>query len=123
EWRNQLGGPEFKPDWLPEATRQLARTLGGAIDAAADANPVNLVALAMLSTRRMALDETTLARTLDTFTGLLSDVPYSDDTTLPALDGAEQIRHVESMGMIGRQSDALGEILFLDDSQAVLMTW
>ncbi|WP_193074009.1 glycerol-3-phosphate 1-O-acyltransferase PlsB [Pseudomonas sp. FME51] len=123
EWRNQLGEPEFKPDWLPEATRQLARTLGGAINAAADANPVNLVALAMLSTRRMALDETTLARTLDTFTGLLNDVPYSDDTTLPALDGAAQIRHVESMGMIGRQSDALGEILFLDDAQAVLMTW
>ncbi|SDR79939.1 glycerol-3-phosphate acyltransferase [Halopseudomonas litoralis] len=123
EWRSQLGEPEFKPDWLPEATRQLARTLGGAINAAADANPVNLVALAMLSTRRMALDEATLARILDTFTGLLNDVPYSEDTTLPGLSGAGQIGHVESMGMIGRQSDALGEILFLDDSQAVLMTW
>ncbi|WP_185266359.1 glycerol-3-phosphate 1-O-acyltransferase PlsB [Halopseudomonas xiamenensis] len=123
DWRNQLGAPEFKPDWLPETTRQLARTLGASINAAADANPVNLVALVMLSTRRLALDEATLARTLDTFSGLLSDVPYSANVTLPGISGAEQIRHVEAMGMIDRQSDALGEILYLDESQAVLMTW
>ncbi|CEA01123.1 glycerol-3-phosphate acyltransferase [Pseudomonas saudimassiliensis] len=122
-WRDQRGGPEYRPDWLPEATHQLARTLGGAINAAADANPVNLVALVMLSTRRLALDEATLARTLDCFTGLLRDVPYSANVTLSALGGMDQIRHVEAMGMIGRQSDALGEILFLDEPQAVLMTW
>ena len=123
DWRSQLGAPEFKPDWLPETTQQLARTLGASINAAADANPVNLVALVMLSTRRLALDEATLARTLDTFTGLLTDVPYSANVTLPAISGAEQIRHVEAMGMIDRQSDALGEILYLDEPQAVLMTW
>ena len=123
DWREQRGAPEFRPEWLPEATRQLARGLGAAINAAADANPVNLVALAMLSTRRLALDEATLARTLDSFTTLLRSVPYSDNVTLSALSGAEQIRHVESMGMIGRQSDALGEILYLDEPQAVLMTW
>ncbi|TKA92135.1 glycerol-3-phosphate 1-O-acyltransferase PlsB [Halopseudomonas bauzanensis] len=123
DWRDQHNAPEYKPDWLPDVTNQLARTLGGAINAAADANPVNLVALAMLSTRRLALDEATLSRTLDTFTGLLGDVPYSANVTLPTLAGAEQISHVEAMGMIGRQSDALGEILFLDEPQAVLMTW
>lgn len=123
DWRNQLDAPEFKPDWLPETTRQLARTLGASINAAADSNPVNLVALVMLSTRRLALDEATLARTLDTFSGLLADVPYSANVTLPGISGAEQIRHVEAMGMIDRQSDALGEILYLDEPQAVLMTW
>src|SRR5690606_25464955 len=102
DWRLQRGEPEFRPDWLPEVTNRLARTLGGSINAAADANPVNLVALAMLSTRRLALDEATLARTLDTFTGLLGDVPYSANVTLPTLAGAEQIRHVEAMGVIGR---------------------
>ena len=123
DWRNERGAPEFKPDWLPATTRQLASTLGAAINAAADANPVNLIALVMLSTRRLALDEATLARTLDSFTELLRKVPYSDNVTLSPLSGAAQIRHVESMGMIGRQSDALGEILYLDEPQAVLMTW
>ncbi|MFA5676846.1 MAG: glycerol-3-phosphate 1-O-acyltransferase PlsB [Pseudomonas sp.] len=123
DWRSQKNEPEYKPDWLPGATRHLARRLGAAINAAADANPVNLMALAMLSTRRLALDEATLARTLDTFTELLRRAPYSDNVTLSPLTGAEQIKHVESMGMIGRQSDALGEILYLDEPQAVLMTW
>src|SRR5690606_7860484 len=45
------------------------------------------------------------------------------NVTLSPLGGMDQIRHVEAMGMIGRQSDALGEILFLDEPQAVLMTW
>src|SRR5690606_29271720 len=114
---------EFRPEWLPEVTNRLARTLGGSINAAADANPVNLVALVMLSTRRLALDEATLARTIDTFTRLLRDTPYSPNVTLAPGSGMEQIRHVESMGMIGRQSDALGEILYLDEPQAVLLTW
>ena len=122
-WRLQRGEPEYRPDWLPEVTNRLARTLGGSINAAADANPVNLVALVMLSTRRLALDEATLARTIDTFTRLLRDTPYSPNVTLAPGSGMEQIRHVESMGMIGRQSDALGEILYLDEPQAVLLTW
>lgn len=122
-WREQRAAPELRPDWLPDTTAQLARSLGASINAAADANPVNMVALVMLSTRRLALDETTLARTLDIFTQLLRDTPYSSNVTLPAQGGLEQIRHVESMGMIGRQSDALGEILYLDEPQAVLLTW
>ena len=123
DWREQRDAPDYRPDWLPEITSHLARTLGAAINAAADVNPVNMVALVMLSTRRLALDEATLARTLDTFTQLLRAAPYSANVTLSAMSGQEQIRHVESMGMMGRQSDALGEILYLDEPQAVLMTW
>lgn len=123
QWQQADHAPEFKPGWLPAATQQLANTLAASINAAADVNPVNLMALAMLSTRRLALDETTLQRTLDTFTALLREVPYSANVTLPTLSGAELISHVEGMGMIGRQSDSLGEILYLDEPQAVLMTW
>ena len=123
DWREQRDAPAFKPDWLPETTQQLARTLSASINAAADANPVNLVALVMLSTRRLALDEATLARTLDTFTQLLKETPYSPNVTLPQSSGLAQVQHVEALGMIGRQSDALGEILYLDEPQAVLMTW
>ena len=122
-WREQSGDEAAAAQWLPQAGRQLARTLGASINAAADANPVNLVALVMLSTRRLALDEATLIRALDSFTALLRSTPYSPDVTLTDKSGLEQVRHVESMEMIGRQSDALGEILYLDEPQAVLMTW
>ncbi|WP_304639344.1 glycerol-3-phosphate 1-O-acyltransferase PlsB [Pseudomonas sp.] len=122
-WRQSDHGPQFRPDWLNDATNQLGRTLARSINAAADANPVNLVALVMLSTPRLALDEPALVRVLDTYMGLLRRVPYSSSVTLPELDGQGLIRHVEDMDMIGRQSDALGEILYLDEPQAVLMTY
>lgn len=122
-WRQADHGPQFRPDWLNDVTHQLGRTLARSINAAADANPVNLVALAMLSTPRLALDEPALVRVLNTYMTLLRRVPYSNSVTLPELDGQGLIRHVEDMDMIGRQSDALGEILYLDEPQAVLMTY
>ncbi|UAW97698.1 glycerol-3-phosphate 1-O-acyltransferase PlsB [Halopseudomonas nanhaiensis] len=123
DWR-QVSDPEHsKPVWMTYATNELAQLLTRSINAAADVNPVNLVALAMLSTPRLALDEPALARVLDTYTTLLRRVPYSASVTLPELEGPALIRYVEDMGLIGRQSDALGEILFLDEPQAVLMTY
>ncbi len=122
-WRTMDHGPQFRPAWLNDTTDQLARNLARSINAAADANPVNLVALAMLSTSRLALDEPALVRVLDTYIALLRRVPYSTSMTLPELDGQALIHYVEKMDMIGRQSDALGEILYLDEPQAVLMTY
>lgn len=122
-WRQQSYEPDYRPAWLPDATDRLARTLASAINAACDVNPVNLIALSMLSTRRLALDEPALIRVLESYNTLLRRVPYSSSVTLPDMNGAQLIRYVESMGMIGRQSDALGEILYLDEPQAVLMTY
>ena len=123
DWRAVRDPERSRPAWLPQVTNDLAQLLTRSINAAADVNPVNLVALAMLSTPRLALDEPALARVLDTCTALLRRVPYSSSVTLPELDGRALIRYVEEMGLIGRQSDALGEILFLDEPQAVLMTY
>ncbi len=122
-WREPNQAEQDKPAWLPQATNDLAQLLARSINAAADVNPVNLVALAMLSTPRLALDEPALARVLESFTALLRRVPYSGCVTLPQLEGRALIGYVEQMGLIGRQSDALGEILFLDEPQAVLMTY
>lgn len=123
DWRSQTLAPEYRPAWLNATTNTLARKLTSGISAAADVNPVNMVALVMLSTARLALDETSLARALDRYKALLQAVPYSNGVTLPAIDGQAMIEHVESMQMIDRQSDALGEIMRLDEPQAVLMTY
>ena len=122
-WKRMDHGSEFRPDWLQGTTNQLARTLANSINAAADVNPVNLVSLVMLSTPRLALDESGLVRLLDAYLALLRRVPYSSSITLPEIGGQDIIRYVEAMELVGRQSDALGEILYLDEPQAVLMTY
>ncbi len=82
-WREQALGPQFRPAWLNETTTRLGETVARHLNEAAAINPVNLVALALLSTSRLALDERALVRVLDLYLTLLRQVPYSARTTLP----------------------------------------
>ncbi|MCY1515477.1 Glycerol-3-phosphate acyltransferase [compost metagenome] len=122
-WRQQPFAPEYRPDWLNETTNELGREVARRINDAAAINPVNLVALALLSTNRQALDEHALARVLDLYLGLLRQAPYSPDATLPEGDGQGLLEYVKSLGLLAEQKDALGRICYLDEQNAVLMTY
>ncbi|WP_425327605.1 glycerol-3-phosphate 1-O-acyltransferase PlsB [Pseudomonas nitroreducens] len=123
DWREQELGPEYRPAWLSETTNHLARDVARHLNDAAAINPVNLVALALLSTTRLALDETALARVIDLYLDLLRKVPYSPSATLPEGDGQQLIEYVKSMKLLSEQKDALGRICYLDEQNAVLMTY
>ncbi|MHB9798804.1 glycerol-3-phosphate 1-O-acyltransferase PlsB [Pseudomonas sp. MT3] len=123
DWRQQTLGPEYRPAWLSDTTNHLARDVARHLNDAAAINPVNLVALALLSTTRLALDETALARVIDLYLDLLRKVPYSPSATLPDGDGQQQIEYVKSMNLLSEQKDALGHICYLDEQNAVLMTY
>ena len=122
-WRQQALAPQFKPEWLNATTHRLGEKVARHLNEAAAVNPVNLVALALLSTSRLALDERALARVLDLYLGLLRQVPYSPHTTLPDGDGQGLIAHVKAMQLLSEQADALGKIYYLDEQNAVLMTY
>jgi len=123
DWRIQQGAPEYRPDWLPAVTNQLGERIGRHLNDAASINPVNMVALALLSTSRLALDQTTLAQVLDLLLKLQRQVPYSPHATLPEGDAQALIDYVVSMDLLAVQSDALGKILYLKEQNAVLMTY
>ncbi len=123
DWREQELGPEYRPAWLSDTTHHLARDVARHLNDAAAINPVNLVALALLSTTRLALDETALARVIDLYLDLLRKVPYSPSATLPEGDGQQLIEYVKSMNLLSEQKDALGRICYLDEQNAVLMTY
>ncbi len=123
DWRNQELGPQFRPAWLNDTTNQLAVRIARHLNDAAAINPVNLVALALLSTSRLALDERALTRVLDLYLALLRAVPYSPHATLPEGDGQALTQYVQSMNLLAEQKDALGKILYLDEQNAVLMTY
>ncbi|WP_282341921.1 glycerol-3-phosphate 1-O-acyltransferase PlsB [Pseudomonas sp. PS02288] len=123
DWRQQELGPDYRPDWLNKATHALSERVARHLNEAAAVNPVNLVALAMLSTTKLALDERGLARILDMYLALLRRVPYSEHTTLPEGDGNSLIEYVQGMQLLAEQKDSLGKILYLDEQNAVLMTY
>ena len=122
-WRQQTLAPDYRPQWLNETTNRLATRVAQGLNEAAAVNPVNLVALAMLSTSRQALDDRSLARILDLYQRLLRMVPYSAHITLPEGDGDSLVAYVKSLGLLAEQKDALGNILYLDEQNAVLMTY
>ncbi|MET0610406.1 MAG: glycerol-3-phosphate 1-O-acyltransferase PlsB [Pseudomonas caspiana] len=123
DWREQELGPQFKPAWLNETTHRLGERVAQHLNEAAAINPVNLVALALLSTQKLALDDQAMERVLDLYLTLLRRVPYSPHTTLPEGDGRALIEHVKDMNLLSEQKDALGKILYLDEQNAVLMTY
>ncbi|KFX69930.1 glycerol-3-phosphate acyltransferase [Pseudomonas taeanensis MS-3] len=123
DWRSQALGPQFRPSWLNEVTNRLGERVAQHLNEAAAINPVNLVALALLSTSKLALDDLALVRVLDLYLALLRRVPYSPHTTLPDGDGQVLIDYVKGMHLLAEQSDALGKILYLDEHNAVLMTY
>ncbi|MEO4046200.1 glycerol-3-phosphate 1-O-acyltransferase PlsB [Pseudomonas sp. CAU 1711] len=122
-WRGQDHGEQFRPAWLNSTTNRLGAKVAQHLNEAAAINPVNLVALALLSTAKLALDEQALVRVLDLYLELLRQVPYSPHATLPQGNGQDLIRYVQSMDLLAEQKDALGRILYLDEHNAVLMTY
>ncbi|GLK89031.1 glycerol-3-phosphate 1-O-acyltransferase PlsB [Pseudomonas turukhanskensis] len=122
-WREQDLGPQYRPTWLSDTTHRLSERVAQHLNEAAAVNPVNLVALALLSTSKLALDERALTRVLDLYLTLLRKVPYSPHTTLPEGDGQTLIEYVQGMKLLAEQKDALGKILYLDEQNAVLMTY
>ncbi len=123
DWRSDNQPPHYRPEWLNNVTRQLGERIARHLNDAAAINPVNMVALALLSTSRLALDQPTLAQVLDLLLALQRRVPYSPHATLPEGDGQALIDYVVSMDLLAVQSDALGKILFLNEQNAVLMTY
>jgi glycerol-3-phosphate O-acyltransferase len=123
DWREQDYGTQYRPAWLNEATNNLGERVAQHLNEAAAINPVNLVALALLSTSKLALDERALSRVLDLYLALLRSVPYSPHTTLPDGNGQALIEYVQKMNLLAEQKDALGKILYLDEQNAVLMTY
>ncbi|SFP42080.1 glycerol-3-phosphate 1-O-acyltransferase PlsB [Pseudomonas borbori] len=123
DWRRQDYHGQFRPDWLNQTSHRLGQRVAQHLNEAAAINPVNLVALALLSTSKLALDEHALARLLDLYLALLRRVPYSPHTSLPEGDGQALIEYVQGMDLLAEQRDALGKILYLDEHNAVLMTY
>lgn len=93
------------------------------INAAAAVNPVNLVALITLSMPKLAIEERTLLSQLGCYQALLALDAAHHDYTVTDQSPADMVRHVESLGMLRRESGPAGEVLAHDAFTAVLMTW
>lgn len=122
-WKEQDHGEDYRPEWVKPVVENLAIDVVTQINKAAALNPINMVALALLSTPKQALDEKVLAQTLDLYAELAKEMPYSDHTELPQGTGLDWIEYAENMGAIERYKHPLGDIIKADETQAVMLTY
>ena len=123
DWRETTTDPGAKPEWFNTVVDKLAEKIQININRAADVNPINLLALALLATPKHAMAENDLLAQLELMKALLEELPYSDRMTLTPMDPAAIITYGEQMGWITRVRHPLGDVLTAESEQAVLLSY
>jgi len=122
-WREEAYDSEYRPKWLNQAVSELSNRVASSINASVAVNPIGMTATVLLGTDRLAMDEGQLIRLMDQYADLLKAFPYADTITLPEGTGKDWVDYCENMGLIKRQPQKLGDIIALEGSNAILMTY
>ena len=122
-WDGRSIGDDDRPGWLSDTVDAITHRIQVNINRAADVNPVNLLALALLSTPKHAMSESDLLAQIALSRTLLSEVPYSELVTVTPHTPAEIVAHGEEIGILKRISHPLGDVLSVEDETAVLLSY
>ncbi|OOF86475.1 glycerol-3-phosphate 1-O-acyltransferase [Rodentibacter ratti] len=116
---------EEKPQWFNHAVNEVSNQVMVNINKAAAVNAMNLVGMALLSSRQRALSREQLVEQLDSYQQVLQYAPYSEDMVIPKDSSETMLEHVLSLDRVGVlvEKDNFGEIVRLERTSAVLMTY
>ncbi len=123
QWNGEPVGEDEKPAWLAPTVDTLAQRIQVNINRAADVNPINLLALALLSTPKHAMGEADLLAQIALSKRLLDELPYSDRVTVTPHTPAEIVAHGEEINVLTRTAHPLGDVLAVDGEKAVLLSY
>ena len=124
DWRDRTLGEEMKPAWLSPVVDELSETIMENINAAAVVNPINLIAVILLSTRKQAISAQDMEHQIGLYQTLLQLAPYDDRVAVTDQSPSEIIEYGIALGVIRRESHALGDIITATDREnAVLLTY
>ncbi|MGQ4582018.1 glycerol-3-phosphate 1-O-acyltransferase PlsB [Lysobacter sp. F60174L2] len=122
-WQGEALPDDDKPAWLSTTVDALAQKIQVNVNRAADVNPINLLALALLSTPKHAMGEGDLLAQLALSKTLLDEMPFSDRVTVTPHAPAEIVAHGEEIGMLTRTVHPLGDVLHVRGDNAVLLSY
>ncbi len=123
DWRQRTLAGDERPKWLRDAVDDLAGRILVNVNRCADVNPVNLLALTVLSSPRHAMAEADLLELLALYKRLLTTIPYSDRITVTHMEPGQVVEYGQAMGILQRTAHPLGDVLWMDEQTAVLQTY
>ena len=122
-WDGSAVSDDDKPIWLSNTVDALADRIQVNVNRAADVNPINLLALALLSTPKHAMGESDLLAQIALSKTLLAELPYSDRVTVTPHAPAEIVAHGEEINVLTRTVHPLGDVLHVGGDKAVLLSY
>ena len=123
QWQETIRKVARRPDWLNDAIQDLGQKIMININASADVNPVNLLALTLLGTPRHAMGEKQLAKQIGLYQCLLGNKPTPAQVTITQKSPEEIIAYGFEMKILHRQEHILGDIISLKPERAVSLTF
>ena len=111
------------PPAVSEAVNSSANAILENINRAVVINPVSLLSIILLATPKHTLDEEICIKQLEAYRNLASNFPYDQRTEVTPLSGKEIIAYGLKLKLIKRVQHALGDIIAIEDNQAVLLTY
>lgn len=111
------------PPEVSDAVNSSAHAILENINRAVVINPVSLLSLILLATPKHTLDEEICIKQLDAYRNLVAALPYDARTQVTPLSGKEIIAYGLKLKLIKRIKHVLGDIIAIEDNQAVLLTY
>ncbi len=128
-----FGTPIKLDEWLEKYQdshsddAQLLPSLGNdlmqAINRQASANPINLVASAILTADKQAMPEQQLLVQLQHHQQLIRDLGGDEHLTNPSIGPEQLVQSAENLGWLHRETQPFGDVLSLQPVNAVMLTW
>jgi glycerol-3-phosphate O-acyltransferase len=123
DWRERTAEQNEKPTWLTPLVNDLGDRILTGINQATHVNSVNLLAVVLLTTRKLALGRGELADQLALYLDLLNHDRYSDRITCTARSPEEIIDYGIALGVIEAIDNPLGEVISVKADQSVLLSY
>ncbi|MEE4217650.1 MAG: glycerol-3-phosphate 1-O-acyltransferase PlsB [Xanthomonadales bacterium] len=123
QWRDNSTSSEEKPQWLTPLVNRLGDLILEGINSATHVNAVNLLAVTLLTTRKLAMGREELADQIELYLSLLSYDHYSERITFTSRSPDEIIDYGIELGIIEARENPLGDIIAVKPDQSVLLTY
>ncbi len=123
DWRNITLEGNKKPEWFKNLVHECGQEIMQRINAAAHVNPINLLAITLLSTPNHSAGLENLAQQIEFYKQLIAKLPYSSRVTTTSLTVDEIFTLGIELGFIEVVKHELGDVVRVKKDQGILLTY
>ncbi|MFG1489449.1 glycerol-3-phosphate 1-O-acyltransferase, partial [Oceanospirillum sp. HFRX-1_2] len=123
DWQQADNSINDKPQWLPDAVSALSQQVATGINNSATLNGANLCALGLLTAPSFTLESSSLSHFIHFCQKLHNQLRHAGDAPVNHQTTEQLIAEAEKLELITRLPHTYGDLLQLNEQQALLMTW